>query len=237
MTLSPGFTGITNITRGGLNINELHHRLDEEGRLKPRMRIATTMEPTCTYDEALAAIKGRASFDSEMTIANTAKIFYDGVIESGTAVMIEPYLEAAYIGEEDADMHHWAEQALTPYQMLEAYTKNVAYQNFMENLTGTVEVGKRAARAFCTRSSVFRTKTSLVRIARTSRAASEANPRKVPTLANWPFRYGSVSTPLRLLNQFRTKVLFVPSKGNHVHQRSSYPIGSPSCRLSLSFLS
>lgn len=293
---SYGITGITNITRGGLDINELYHRLDEEGKLKLRMRIVTTMDPAYTYDEVFDAIKGSAAFESEMVNANTVKIFYDGVTESGTAVMIEPYLEAAglgaawhgspiwssedfnrmvrdfdaagvqvhvhaigdgavngtinayeqalqangkrdarhtithvcaiqrddikrmadlgiigalqflwmygdplyeleaaYIGEEralamyptkdmveagivvsgasdapvtpyvvldeievgvtrnspfpseeDTDMHRWAEQALTPYQMLEAYTKNVAYQNFMEDLVGTVEVGKRA---------------------------------------------------------------------------------------------
>ncbi|MBE6466809.1 amidohydrolase [Denitrobacterium detoxificans] len=47
-------------------------------------------------------------------------------------------------GEEDTDMHRWPEQAFTQYEMLEAYTKNVAYQNFAEDLVGTIEVGKRA---------------------------------------------------------------------------------------------
>lgn len=47
-------------------------------------------------------------------------------------------------GEEDTDMYRWAEQGLTPYQMLEIYTKNVAYQNFMDDLIGTIEVGKLA---------------------------------------------------------------------------------------------
>lgn len=46
--------------------------------------------------------------------------------------------------EEDTDMHRWAEQGLTAYQMLEIYTKNVAYENFMEDVVGTVEVGKKA---------------------------------------------------------------------------------------------
>lgn len=47
-------------------------------------------------------------------------------------------------GEEDTDMTRWAEQGLTAYQMLEIYTKNVAYENFMEDIIGTVEVGKKA---------------------------------------------------------------------------------------------
>ena len=41
-------------------------------------------------------------------------------------------------------MTRWPEQGLTAYQMLEAYTKNVAYQNFMDDIIGTVEVGKFA---------------------------------------------------------------------------------------------
>lgn len=49
-----------------------------------------------------------------------------------------------YPGEEDTDMHRWPEQAITPYQALEAYTKNVAFENFMEDLVGTIEVGKKA---------------------------------------------------------------------------------------------
>ncbi|OUO87549.1 amidohydrolase [Gordonibacter sp. An230] len=293
---SYGITGITNVTRGGLDINELYHRLDEEGRLKLRMRVVTTMDPLYSYDEVLAAIKDSARYDSDMVTTQTVKIFYDGVTESGTAVMLEPYLpesglgddwrgepiwpvdqfdamvsdfdaegiqvhvhaigdgavrgtldayekaqaangkrdarhtmthvcaiadddiarmadmdvigamqflwmygdslyelEKAYIGEERAlamyptkrmrdagvlisgasdapvtayvsldeietgvtrnspyaeeeatDMHRWPEQGLSAYQMLEAYTKNVAYQNFMEDIVGTVEVGKRA---------------------------------------------------------------------------------------------
>ena len=49
-----------------------------------------------------------------------------------------------YPGEEDTDMYRWKEQALTPYQMLEIYTKNVAYQMFLEDEIGTIEVGKKA---------------------------------------------------------------------------------------------
>lgn len=47
-------------------------------------------------------------------------------------------------GEEDTDMHRWPEQAITPYQALEAYTKNVAFENYMEDQVGTIEVGKKA---------------------------------------------------------------------------------------------
>ncbi|EGO8281534.1 TPA: amidohydrolase [Enterococcus faecalis] len=35
-------------------------------------------------------------------------------------------------------------ESVTPYQMLEFYTKNVAHENFLEKNTGTLEVGKKA---------------------------------------------------------------------------------------------
>ena len=41
-------------------------------------------------------------------------------------------------------MTRWPEQGLTAYQLLEAYTKNDAYQNFMDDIIGTIEVGKFA---------------------------------------------------------------------------------------------
>lgn len=293
---SYGVTGITNITRGGLDVNDLYRRMEGEGRLSLRMRVVTTMDPMYAYQDVFDAVAASVPHDSDMVSTNTVKIFYDGVTESGTAVMLEPYLpeaglgdewvgepiwpdaefrkmvkdfdaagvqvhvhaigdgavqatldayeaaraengkrdarhtithacaitdddvkrmadldivgalqflwmygdslhelEKAYIGEDralamypvkdmasagivisgasdapvtpyvvldeievgvtrnspypgedDTDMHRWPEQGLTVYQMLEAYTKNVAYQNFMDDLVGTVEVGKRA---------------------------------------------------------------------------------------------
>lgn len=297
---SYGITGICNmaggLASGGLGINELYHELDERGDLTLRMKNSTTIDPLLSFEDVMADLKKSKEYDSEMLQTQLAKIFYDGVTESGTAVMLEPYLESAgmgadwygepiwpeetfrqmvrdfdaeglqvhvhaigdgavhntidaylaaleengdrdhrhtithvcaitdediqrmadnkivaslqflwmygdplyelevsYIGkeradamypvkkmheagvvisgasdtpvtpyvvtdeieigvtrnspfegEEDTDMTRWAAQALTPYQMLEAYTKNGAYQNFMEDLVGTIEVGKKA---------------------------------------------------------------------------------------------
>ena len=36
------------------------------------------------------------------------------------------------------------EQAASAYTVLEAYTKNVAYENFWDEKLGTIEVGKKA---------------------------------------------------------------------------------------------
>lgn len=49
-----------------------------------------------------------------------------------------------YEGEEELDLYRWPEQGLTPYELLQAYTTNVAYQNFCEDMVGSIEVGKKA---------------------------------------------------------------------------------------------
>lgn len=49
-----------------------------------------------------------------------------------------------YKDEEDTDMYRWPEQGITAYQALEAYTKNVAFENYMEDKIGTLEKGKLA---------------------------------------------------------------------------------------------
>ncbi|MDR1033632.1 MAG: amidohydrolase [Bifidobacteriaceae bacterium] len=296
---SYGITGITNIVGalgGEKNDSSTYAKLATNKELTLRMRIANTIKPGATPDEAIEIVRNTQKEDSDMVAGGTIKMFYDGVTESGTAFMTEPYLEAAgmgkgwygepiwdkatfdnmvakldaagiqvhvhaigdgavqatlnsyetaknangqrdarhtithecaildkdidrlaelnvvsalqflwmyadplyeleaafigteralamyptktiidkggiitgasdapvtaynpleeievgvtrnspYSGEENTDMHRAANQALTPYQMLEAYTKNVAYENFMEKLVGTIEVGKKA---------------------------------------------------------------------------------------------
>jgi Predicted metal-dependent hydrolase with the TIM-barrel fold len=49
-----------------------------------------------------------------------------------------------YPGEEDTNMYRAADQALTAYDVLQAYTSNVAYQNYMDKEVGTIEAGKKA---------------------------------------------------------------------------------------------
>lgn len=94
--------------------------------------------------------------DRALAMYPTKQMREAGVVVSGASdAPVTPYVvldeievgvtrNSPFEGEEDTDMHRWSEQGLTAYQMLEAYTKNVAYQNFMEDLVGTVEVGKRA---------------------------------------------------------------------------------------------
>ena len=46
--------------------------------------------------------------------------------------------------EDTEDMFRNPEQAVSAYTVLEAYTKNVAYENFWDEKLGTIEVGKKA---------------------------------------------------------------------------------------------
>lgn len=289
-----GITGITNLTAVS---TKFYRDLEKDGELNLRMRVLPTITPGMTTDEAVKTVENLKKYESDMISTGTAKIFSDGVTEGGSAVMLEPYtdaagkgegwygesvwdqqefsnmvvaldkagvqvhvhaigdgavrntldayeraisengarddrrntmthvcavtdddiqriadmnvlcalqflwmyrdslcdLEVAFVGEEramkfypvktmiekgcfvsgasdgpvtgyapleeievavtrnspykdeeDTDMYRWPEQGITAYQALEAYTKNVAYENYMEDKIGTLEVGKLA---------------------------------------------------------------------------------------------
>lgn len=92
---------------------------------------AMDMYPTKTMWEAGCVISGAS--DNPVTFYNPLEEIQVGVTRN-----------SPYSGEEDTDMLRAPEEALSVYQMIEAYTKNVAYENFMEEEVGTVEVGKKA---------------------------------------------------------------------------------------------
>lgn len=289
---SYGMTGITNIDTLGPDGMKIFHDMEEAGELTLRMNYVSTCAVGTNPQDTLDLIQANQQYESDMLQAKTVKIFSDGVTESGTAYMLEPYtpaagmgddwravpqwsdedmnanvklfndagiqvhvhaigdaavqqtinayelvknpelrhtithvcaiadediqrmadsdilaalqfvwmyydplceLEVAYVGEdralafyptrtmwdagirisgasdgpvtsfnpleemeagitrnspfpgeEDTDMYRWPEQALTPYELLQAYTTNVAYENFFEDQVGTIEVGKKA---------------------------------------------------------------------------------------------
>ncbi len=107
---SYGITGITNITQGGFDIIDMYHKVEDEGNLTLRMRVVPTMREDCTFDEVLSVIKSYNDSATDMISSNTVKIFYDGVTESGTAVMQQPYLESAGLGE------HWCGTPVWPQE-------------------------------------------------------------------------------------------------------------------------
>ncbi len=101
-----GLTGITNLSAVDARFfSEL-----EGGELNLRMRILPTIIPGTDPSEAVKTVKGLARYDSEMISTGTAKMFSDGVTEGGSAVMLEPYNEAAGKGSDWYGESEWDQQ-------------------------------------------------------------------------------------------------------------------------------
>lgn len=99
-----GITGICNILSSdstGKNkvLGQFYKDLEDKGELTLRMRTAYNILPGMTTEEAIGLLNGEKSYESDMIKTGTVKMFVDGVTEGGTAVMLEPYLEAAGKGE------------------------------------------------------------------------------------------------------------------------------------------
>ena len=106
----------------------------------PRARLSATSAMAMYPNQHMAG--GRHAISGSSDAPSPICPFLDA-IEAGVT-RNSPYPE-----EEDTDMTRWPEQGLTAYQLLEAYTKNDAYQNFMDDIIGTVEVGKFAPISSC----------------------------------------------------------------------------------------
>lgn len=107
-------------------------------------------DPLCKLEMAFVGAERAMAFYPAKNMLEAGCILSGG--SDGAVTAYDPLLEietgitrnSPFPGEEDTDMYRWPEQGLTAYQMLEMYTKNVAYQNFMEDEIGTIEVGKKA---------------------------------------------------------------------------------------------
>lgn len=95
-----GITGITHMagSLGDVNSGEVYQKLEKRGELNLRIRIANTIHPGETADYAIDLVESTLKKDSDLVKGGTAKIFYDGVTESATAVMTQPYLPEAGMG-------------------------------------------------------------------------------------------------------------------------------------------
>ena len=102
-----GLTGITNLSAVDARF---FSELEKAGELNLRMRILPTIIPGTDPSEAVKTVKGLARYDSEMISTGTAKMFSDGVTEGGSAVMLEPYNEAAGKGSDWYGESEWDQQ-------------------------------------------------------------------------------------------------------------------------------
>lgn len=130
---------------------------DEDIQRNADLKIINAMQFLWMYSDSLYDLEAAyIGEDDALGMYPTKNMIEAGCIISGASdAPITPYdvldeievgvtRNSPYEGEEDTDMYRWADQALTPYQLLEAYTKNVAYENFMDDQIGTIEVGKKA---------------------------------------------------------------------------------------------
>ena len=102
-----GITGITNLTAVDPHF---YTDLEKDGKLNLRMRVLPTITPGTSHEEAIETIRNLEQYNSDMISTGTAKIFADGVTEGGTAVMLEPYTEAAGKGPEWYGESVWDQQ-------------------------------------------------------------------------------------------------------------------------------
>jgi predicted amidohydrolase YtcJ len=87
--------GITSILEADANekLLETYADADRSGRLTARVLASLHVDPAKGLDQIQALITQREKYRGTRLTATTAKIFADGVIESKTAALLEPYLD------------------------------------------------------------------------------------------------------------------------------------------------
>jgi predicted amidohydrolase YtcJ len=89
-----GVTSVVNAT-GSLEEMELYDELRRRGELTVRTYTALEMEPVLTEKLLATYEEARQRFHDEWVRAGMIKVFMDGVVESHTAAMLEPYADDA----------------------------------------------------------------------------------------------------------------------------------------------
>lgn len=90
LAASLGITAVQN-ANGSLDEVELYEELERKGRLTVRTGFAMSIGPMTTDADLVAFAGLRRRFTGNLLRANAVKIMMDGVIESYTAAMLEPY--------------------------------------------------------------------------------------------------------------------------------------------------
>jgi len=81
------------VTAGSLEEFEYYDRLRRQGDLTLRMSVALLMEPELSEKTLATYEEGRRRFHDEWIRGGVIKAYMDGVIESHTAAMLEPYAD------------------------------------------------------------------------------------------------------------------------------------------------
>lgn len=130
---------------------------DEDIKRVADLKVVSALQFLWMYGDPLYQIeKSMIGEKRALAMYPTKKMMNAGCIISGASdnpvtgynpleeIEVGVTRNSPYPHEEDTDMYRGPEQGLTAYQMLEIYTKNVAYENFLEKEVGTIEVGKKA---------------------------------------------------------------------------------------------
>lgn len=91
-----GLTSVVNAS-GSLEEMELYSELRGKGKLTVRMTTALMMEPKLTEKTLAMYEEGRRRFNDEWVRGGVIKAFMDGVVESHTAAMLEPYSDDPHL--------------------------------------------------------------------------------------------------------------------------------------------
>lgn len=84
---------------------ELFHELRERGELSVRLLISTVVDPPALTPQDIDAIESaRQRFGDEWIDANAVKFFQDGLVETHTAAMLEPYEDLSTLSGDT----HWS---------------------------------------------------------------------------------------------------------------------------------
>lgn len=94
-----GITSIHNMDGNRYQLELLDAILKEDGFLPCRIKVPFHFKPTMDLSMLDRASEMTATFNNEYITSGLVKLFHDGVIDSGTAVMIEPYADDGGNGE------------------------------------------------------------------------------------------------------------------------------------------
>lgn len=100
LRMANGF-GITSLIEASASDHalEAYAALARSGELTARVRISMTVDEARDESQVNDLLEKRARYQAVGLRADSAKIFADGVIESGTAALLEPYLALGHRGE------------------------------------------------------------------------------------------------------------------------------------------
>lgn len=103
---SHGITGLHNMD-GNFYQLELLSEMERDGMLLCRTEVPFHYKSPDPLDRFSEAQEMRQRFNSDMVWCNRVKMFMDGVVESGTALMLQPYPGTDHIGDAVFEAEHF----------------------------------------------------------------------------------------------------------------------------------